>query len=112
MKSARRYFTDYLMVPVLMATFSAAASIYYVSQETEDYNYLSYASAWPHANEHTRQLIRDALSDGKISRWESSEILRAVLDDVQVLVTCPASSDCRSLTTEQARLTLRDAMLN
>ena len=37
MSKARRFFIDYLMVPVLIPVFSAAAAVYYVNQETEDY---------------------------------------------------------------------------
>ncbi len=110
MSKARRFFIDYLMVPVLIPVFSAAAAAYYVNQETEDYTYLSYAWAWPHANEHTRQLIREAMADGKISRWESAELVRVILDDVHALMTCPTGSDCRDITIEQAREKLREAM--
>ena len=50
------------------------------------------------------------MADGKISRWESVELVRVVLDDVHALMTCPAGSDCRDITIEQAREKLREAM--
>lgn len=105
-----RFFRDYLMVPVLMPAFTACFAVYDVSQEVEPYTYTSYAWAWPHANENTREVIREAMADGKISRWESPVVFRTIMDDVHALMTCPAGNECRDKTVEQTREILQEAM--
>ncbi|MEV1997173.1 hypothetical protein ABZQ20_32995 [Pseudomonas aeruginosa] len=110
MNKLRRFYINYLMVPTLMPLIAAAGSAVYVAQEAETYNYTSFAWAWPHANEQTRAAIRDAMADGKISRWEASRLYRLIMDDVHALMTCPVGSDCRDITAEQAREQLQQVM--
>lgn len=108
--SFSRFFRDYLMAPVLMPALTACYAVYDVSQEVEPYTYTSYAWAWPRADEHTREVIREAMADGKISRWESPVLFRTIMDDVHGLMSCPAGEECRKKTVEQTRDMLREAM--
>lgn len=110
MNKACRFFIDYLMLSVLIPVLSATAAVYYVNQEIEGHNYFAYVWAWPKANEQTRQLIREAMADGKISHWESAELVRVIFDDVHSLWTCPVGSDCSDITIEYAREKLIKAM--
>ncbi|EMP3151669.1 hypothetical protein WDX82_005126 [Salmonella enterica] len=104
MKARSFFFANYLLVPVALAFIGAGSAAYYMSREAETNSYLSAIWAWPYANEHTRQLIRDTMADGKMTRWEAQDIFSAAMDDIHALGVCQSDDPaCLDATTEQAR---------
>lgn len=108
--SMLRFFSKYLAIPAGMMSLAAGIAAYQVNQEAENYAYFSATWAWSHVHEPTRDVIRQVMADGVMTRWESAGVYRAIMDDVHMYMTCPVGLECRDKTVEQARTALQEAM--
>lgn len=94
---------------LLMMAVTFAGSVYYVCREIDGSLYLSYAQAWPRVSEPTRQKFSAAMADGKITQWESADLLRSVIPDGGLSI-CSTTSACAQTPSEQGREVLKRTM--
>lgn len=104
MSKLTQYFKRNLMFPVLGVVVGAAAAGVYVSSEIDRDQYGIYTSTWDKANTHTQSAIREAMSDGFISYWESVQLNRLIMDDVRVITFCTGACDETTIDESKAQL--------
>ncbi|ABO60497.1 hypothetical protein LA345_37915 (plasmid) [Burkholderia vietnamiensis] len=109
MSTLRRFFIDYLMVPLGIPLVCAAASVYHVSKETTATGYATLAMAWPHLHQSTRDAIVSAMrgDGGRISQWEFVRLSDLALRDAGAL-ELPIAGDDVSLQRERLVRTMTD----
>ncbi|WP_321959546.1 hypothetical protein [Burkholderia cenocepacia] len=97
MTTLRRFFVDYLMVPIGIPLACAALSVYHVSGETGASGYATLTQAWPHLHQPARDAIVSAMrgNDGQISQWEFVRLSDLALRDAGALELPAASDDVR-----------------
>ncbi|KND60401.1 hypothetical protein BVER_03839c [Candidatus Burkholderia verschuerenii] len=93
MKSFRRFFIDYLMIPLLVPAACAAIAAYHVSREIDANDYAVLREAWPRLHQPTRDAIADAMKrgDGTISTWAYTKLFRLAMNDAGALTLAGAS---------------------
>ena len=104
MSKLTRYFMRNLMFPVLGVVIGAVAAGVYVTSEIDRDQYGIYTSTWDKANTHTQGAIREAMSDGFISYWESVQLNRLIMDDVRVIAFCTGPCDESTIDESKAHL--------
>ncbi|WP_321935468.1 hypothetical protein [Paraburkholderia sp. J8-2] len=79
----RRFFTNYLLIPLGMPAIAAAMATYHVMSEVEPAAYATLSMAWPHLHEGARHDIAKAVAanHGKISNWTYRALFDRALDD-------------------------------
>lgn len=107
MNKYRRFFFDYLMVPLCMPILSAAIAAYHVTGETDASSYATLREAWPHLHQPTRKAIAAAMTAGKISRWDYQKLFGLALTDTGA-IAMPVSTG----TAAEERAKLKDEMLS
>lgn len=87
MNKFRRFFIDYLMVPLGIPVACALLAGYHVSRELDANGYATLAEAWPHLHQPARDAITEAMKkgDGKISQWDYSPLFSLALNDAGAL---------------------------
>lgn len=108
MSKLTQYLMRNLMFPVLGVVVGAAAAGVYVSSEIDRDQYGIYTSTWDRANTHTQRAIREAMSDGFISYWESVKLNRLIMDDVRIMTFC--TGECDESTRDESKAALSELM--
>ena len=104
MSQVTQYFMRNLMFPALGVVVGAVAASVYVTSEIDRDQYGIYTSTWDKANTHTQSAIREAMSDGLISYWESVKLNRLIMDDVRVIALCSGACDESTIDESKAQL--------
>ncbi|CAH2782574.1 MAG: hypothetical protein PPHEINF_2010 [uncultured Paraburkholderia sp.] len=97
MTTLRRFFVDYLMVPIGIPLVCAALSAYHVSGETSASGYATLTQAWPHLHQPARDAIVSAMrgNDGRISQWTYARLFDLALRDAGAIEMPATSNDVR-----------------
>ncbi|WP_322075482.1 hypothetical protein [Burkholderia cenocepacia] len=106
MKNAWKFFTDYLLFIVLSPLVMLGFETYNVQREVEPYVYRQIADAWPRLHEPTRQLVRAAMVNGEMTRWNYSGIWNAIVSDAGFISFGPGEPG----SVQQERAGLQKAM--
>lgn len=107
MSALRAFIKDYLMVPLGMPIFTALVTYPFEQREADVYAYAMIGETWPQLSEHTHSAIREAMSDGYMTRWQYQSISKMARDEHKVL---SFSIPAKTMTVEQARATVIEAM--
>lgn len=86
MSKFRRFFMQYMILPLLMPTLSAAYAAYNATTEVGPVAYATLAAAWPSLHQPSRDAIARALAAGKLREWDYHPLFNAALNDSRGLV--------------------------
>jgi hypothetical protein len=103
MNKLRRFFVQYMMVPVLMCALTAVFSIYHAAGEVDSLGYATLTTAWPELHQPARKAISDAIASGKISRWNYQSLFTIALNDTHGLAM-PVPSQLGTTAEERQKL--------
>ncbi|ALS68378.1 hypothetical protein [Pandoraea apista] len=101
-----RFIAPYIVVPVLCAVAGGALGAWESAKEIPAWQYTNIANNWPDSRA-ARQVIADAMTDGKIRQSASHNIFMAIMDDRGTYVT---KSPDENLDYETARNAVADKL--
>lgn len=92
MKIFSKWFFDNFSIALVMMVIAGVGASLNQTREISGSNYRSLVEAWPNAHIELKTHIRESIANGKISRWDYTNLSRETMRDVG-LVTFPQNVD-------------------